>query len=974
VVTQGTTGLDFAVAAGGTCSGLAISAGGNCTVNVTFVPKYPGERSGAVVLKNSTATPIATGYLQGVGLAPQVNFLTATQTTTTLGSGLDTPGGLAIDAHGDIFAADTNNAAVVEIPFGGGQTALGSGVFSMPTGVAVDGDANLFVSDTSLGVEEILSVGGYATVIPLGSGFSAPQGIAVDGFGNVYVADTGNDAVKELTAASGYAAVNTLGGGFSGPSGVAVDAYGDVFVADTGNNAVKEIVAVDGVIPASSPTIHTLASGYNAPRGVALDGVGNVYVADTGNGAIKKITVASGYSAAVTLAAGLTAPIGVTVSQTGNLYITSSSTTVLEEEYATAPVLAFGSTNGLNIPTPDQTVTVVNIGNQPLLFEPQATFDNPNITTGFVLDTNPATTCFSALLLPAAAAIPLAAGESCTLSVYFDPALAQSYSGSMILYDNTINVAASFQSITLSGTAFKSQTITFTPTTPVLFGTTQVLSASSTSGLPITFSLIGPGSLGATICTLGTCTATLSYTGVGTVNVTASQAGSATYAPATSVTQSIMVNQAAQTITFTPPASPVTYSATLGTITLTATATSTLPVTFSLVSGPGSLSGVNNATLTVTGPGTIVIAANQAGNANYTAAPQVAQSIVVDLGTQTITFAAPASPITYTSGMGTITLSATATSTLPVTYSLVSGPGSLSGINYSTLTVTGPGIIVIAANQPGNTYFAAAPVVDQSIVVNAVPIAAAPTFALPAGTYALQQSVVLLDSTPGATIYYTIDGSTPTPANFIGSGPSGTAITVAASETVEAMAAAPGYTNSPVAAADYIINPTAPDFTVTASPTSVTVTAGQSTATMITVTPLNEFNLAVTLACTSGLPSGATCVIAPATVTPAGGPVSAMVTITTTAATASLGTGSRPFFPATALALALCCFGFRKRRRILRMMALLLAGIAGLGLVTGCAGSTGYTTAPVNSSLIIVTATPTTGAAHTTSFLLGVQP
>jgi len=345
----------------------------------------------------------------------------------------------------------------------------------------------------------------------------------------------------------------------------------------------------------------------------------------------------------------------------------------------------------------------------------------------------------------------------------------------------------------------------------------------------------------------------------------------------------------------------------------------------------------------------------------------------VNQGTQTITFSAPVSPITYTSGMATISLSATASSGLPVTFSLVSGPGSLSGANYATLTVTGVGAIVIAANQPGNTYFAAAPAVDQGIVVNAVPIAAAPTFALPAGTYALQQSVVILDSTPGATIYYTTNGTTPTPVNGTAI-PSGTAITVSSSETVEAMAAAPGYTNSPVAAADYILSPSAPDFTVTASPTSVTVTAGQSVATAITVTPLNGFNLAVTLACTSGLPTGATCAITPATVTPAGGPVSAMVTITTTTATATLGTGSRPFFPAAALALSLCCFGIRKRRRILRRMVLLLVGIAGLGLVNGCAGSVGYTTAPVVSSLITVTATPASGAVHTTSFLLGVQP
>jgi hypothetical protein len=112
-----------------------------------------------------------------------------------------------------------------------------------------------------------------------------------------------------------------------------------------------------------------------------------------------------------------------------------------------------------------------------------------------------------------------------------------------------------------------------------------------------------------------------------------------------------------------------------------------------------------------------VIAANQAGNATYAAAPQVTQSIVVNAGSglsQTISFTAPTSPVTYP--VSPITLSATASSGLTVTFSVLSGPGSISG---STLTVTGTGTIVIAANQAGNSTYAAAPQVTQSIVVNA---------------------------------------------------------------------------------------------------------------------------------------------------------------------------------------------------------------------------------------------------------------
>ncbi|MGA2888236.1 MAG: sugar-binding protein [Terracidiphilus sp.] len=80
---------------------------------------------------------------------------------------------------------------------------------------------------------------------------------------------------------------------------------------------------------------------------------------------------------------------------------------------------------------------------------------------------------------------------------------------------------------------------------------------------------------------------------------------------------------------------------------------------------------------------------------------------------QTITFPAPASPVTY--GVPPITLSATASSGLAVSFSVVSGPATISG---NTLTITGVGTVVIAANQPGNANYMAAAQVTNTIVVN----------------------------------------------------------------------------------------------------------------------------------------------------------------------------------------------------------------------------------------------------------------
>jgi hypothetical protein len=87
----------------------------------------------------------------------------------------------------------------------------------------------------------------------------------------------------------------------------------------------------------------------------------------------------------------------------------------------------------------------------------------------------------------------------------------------------------------------------------------------------------------------------------------------------------------------------------------------------------------------------VVVAANQAGNINYSAATQVTQSITVNQASQTISFTQPTSPVTY--GVSPITLSASSTSGLAVTFSLVSGPGTVSG---STLTITGVGTVVVA--------------------------------------------------------------------------------------------------------------------------------------------------------------------------------------------------------------------------------------------------------------------------------------
>jgi len=252
----------------------------------------------------------------------------------------------------------------------------------------------------------------------------------------------------------------------------------------------------------------------------------------------------------------------------------------------------------------------------------------------------------------------------------------------------------------------------------------------------------------------------------------------------------------------------------------------------------------------------------------------------------------------------------------------------------------------------------------------ALPATAAPTFSPASGVYnsltAMTISVTISDATPGATIYYTTDGTVPTTSSTVYSGP----ITVSSAglltfDTIQAIAIASGYSPSVMSSALYTIKLT-PDFTVAASPASMTVTAGESGTTTVTVTPVNGLDATVSFSC-SGLPSGASCSFSPASVnTEDLVPVSSTLTVSTSATTATLRRNSSPLLPGAALAAVLCCFGWKKRGRLQMLLLLAVCGV-GLSLLNGCGGGsqpTSYT----------ITVNATSGSlSHSTTFLLTVQ-
>ncbi len=669
VLTQGATGLDFQYVSGGTCAtGTSYSIGQTCTVLYTFEPSRPGLRLGAVSLTNNAATPevMGTVFLSDTGIAPLATFPAGT-TINTVGSDFTVATSSVVDSKGDVFVSDAGNSTsgagtVKEIVAVNGVVTSASAVntigsgFYLPYALAIDGSGDIFVANYGTStVEKIVAVNGAVTsssaIIPVGSGFSDPDGVAVDGNGNVFVGDTGHSAIKEIVAVDGVvnasSTVNTVGSGFSGPTSVAVDGTGDVFVADSLNKVVKEIVAVNGVVTSNS-TVNTLASGFTDPHGLAVDAGGDVFVGDSPG--VMEIVAATGATQAV--GSGIGSPGSLALDGNGNLVVADTANNQVKEiVLTTPPSLTFVSDDDLA--SGAQTVVLQNSGNAALTFPISGTGNNPSISSGYTLGDS--STC-PQLTTGSSAAGSLALGNQCTDIITFTPTLSQvgTVSGQLVISDNNLYVSPSMQTVTLNGTEVSAVpgVSSISPATGPSVGDTPVIITGtgftnttqvSFGSYVINYTIVSdsqidvvspPGTLGST------------------VNITVWN--SAGTSAAASNTQFTYVNP--QTITFPQPATGVENTS----ATLTATASSGLPVTYSILSGPATLSG---STVTYTGAGTVVIEANQAGSATYLAAAPVQVSVDVYLS--------------LTEPVGTVSPTRTATVTMAVA-------GTASAINVLT--------------------------------------------------------------------------------------------------------------------------------------------------------------------------------------------------------------------------------------------------------------------------------------------------
>ncbi|MBO9540875.1 SMP-30/gluconolactonase/LRE family protein [bacterium] len=240
---------------------------------------------------------------------------------------LSAPYGLALDAAGNMYIADSNNYRVRKVAPNGIITTYAGSTYGF------SGD------------------GGAATAAQM----KPPYSLALDGTGNLYIADSDNARIRKvdpdglITTVAGRTGASYGGDGglatnayLSSPNGVAADATGNLYIADSSNNRIRK-VALDGTI---TTVVGSGTKGYSGdggpatgaaldfPRGVTLDAAGNLYIADYSNHCVRKVTPGGTISTVAgsgvggyggdggqAVAANLYYPNAVSVDAAGNLYI-----------------------------------------------------------------------------------------------------------------------------------------------------------------------------------------------------------------------------------------------------------------------------------------------------------------------------------------------------------------------------------------------------------------------------------------------------------------------------------------------------------------------------------------------------------------------------------------------------------------------------------------------------------------------------
>jgi hypothetical protein len=669
--------------------------------------------------------------------------------------------------------------------------------------------------------------GGAAT----GAEVAAPDGVGTDAAGNFYIADTYNAVVRKVTPAGVISVVAGNGTtGYSGdgglatsaelnyPTGVAVDSSGNLYFSDANNNRIRKVSA--------SGTISTVAgngiAGYSGdggpatgaelknPAGVALDARGNLYIADWNNNVVRKVTTAGTISTVAgtgargfsgdggpATSAELDYPYGVVVDAAGDLYI-ADSTNFRVRKVTAAGVISTVAGTGTNSfsgdggPGASAGVSYVNS----VALDPSGNLfiaDSGNSRVRVLLPNGTIATAVGT----GVAGYSGDGGPALGAKLHGENGLAFDSSGNLLIADTQnsairkVTFGAAITPILSpgGGTYTTAQTVTMT---------------DATTGATVYYTT--DGSTPTTSSPMYTGPITVSASGV----VKAIAAGSG-FSASPVASAAFTIEVPAATPVFSPAGGTytsiqtVTIADTTPGATIYYTTNGTTPTTSSTkYTGPITVGQTETLAAIAVAPG-------------YTNSGGATAAYTITLPTATPTIS-PAGG-SYTS-IQTVTIAdATAGATI---YYTTNGTTPTTGSTRYTgpITVGATETLKAIATAPGYSTSAVA-TAAYTITLTA----ASPTFSAPSGTYESVQTVTLATTTPGAVMYYTTNGTAPTTASTQYTGP----VTVSASETIEALAVASGYINSPVASASY---------TIAGSPTALAESATAVTSTGATLNAL----------------------------------------------------------------------------------------------------------------------------------------
>lgn len=436
------------------------------------------------------------------------------------------PGGIFLDASGNIYIADSGNNVIRVVNPSATQPVTVAGITIAPNDIATVAGNGTLCPDSATTCGD--------TGPALSAELATPNGVFVDSAGNIFIADTDDYVIREVTAAG---TISTVVGNYAQcteavapscgdgagaaaaqlntPYGVFVDSSENIYIADTFDNRVRvaasptaaQAITIAGVAipPGDIATVAgTGARGYSGdngspaaalldtPSGVFVDSAGDIFIADTDNAAIREVVATSALIQTVAgtpLTAGfagdggqstlaeLNFPSGLFGASSGNLFVADTDNGRIRE--LVPSLFVWVAPNPINVAVNSQeefTATVTGTTNTAVIWEVNG-IAGGNSTVGTITTTG---------IFTAPASIPTPATVTITAVSAADSSTSGSAQATIVAVGDAVNVGVSTNPAVTEVFTTQTQpfiaTVTGTSNTAVTWQVDGVAGGNSTVG------------------------------------------------------------------------------------------------------------------------------------------------------------------------------------------------------------------------------------------------------------------------------------------------------------------------------------------------------------------------------------------------------------------------------------------------------------------------------------------------------------